>query len=426
MKKPLKNAICVAVCVAAVLATGRPFAKATFESDAEVQCLGQGKKGFTYADFLTTRFKRIYNLRGREVRLRGINLGGWLIQEEWMCPVHNAPDNFTTLTTLESRFGAKGADALINCYQDNWITEYDLDKIAALGFNCVRVPFWYRNFYLDDKGTKRLDSQGNWDFSRLEWIVRECSKRRIYVVLDLHGAPGYQSSAHHTGKADSCGLFDDTPQGEQWRKLTVSLWREIAKRFRGNPAVAMYDFLNEPISISGDGGIESTNKLRKFYDRLYDSVRLVDPWHIITMEAIWRIEKLPPPISQLWRNVVYQLHMYESADAMYDLIASTSGVWPYCMPIYVGEFRPMENATWSHALDVFEKYGYSWSGWTYKGAGGDAYKSDWFLFGSGADYESVDIVSDSYEEIMRKWGECIRTQNYTDTGHYEDLRDYLK
>lgn len=58
-------------------------------------------------------------------------------------------------------FRRRKAYELINIYEDNWITEYDLDRIVELGFNCVRVPFWFRNFYYDDKGTKSLTKTVN-------------------------------------------------------------------------------------------------------------------------------------------------------------------------------------------------------------------------------------------------------------------------
>lgn len=100
--------------------------------------------------------QKIYNKRGEEVILRGVNLGTWLIHESWMTPIENSDDNISTLNTLTERFGVEKAYELINIYEDNWITEYDLDRIVELGFNCVRVPFWFRNFYYDDKGTKSL------------------------------------------------------------------------------------------------------------------------------------------------------------------------------------------------------------------------------------------------------------------------------
>lgn len=113
------------------------------------------KRGaITDEDMLHTKGKKIYNKRGEEVILRGVNLGTWLIHESWMTPISNSDDNISTLNTLTERFGVEKAYELINIYEDNWITEYDLDRIVELGFNCVRVPFWFRNFYYDDKGTK--------------------------------------------------------------------------------------------------------------------------------------------------------------------------------------------------------------------------------------------------------------------------------
>ena len=193
----------------------------------------------TDEDMLHTKGKKIYNKRGEEVILRGVNLGTWLIQESWMTPIENSDDNISTLNTLTERFGVEKAYELINIYEDNWITEYDLDRIVELGFNCVRVPFWFRNFYYDDKGTKILDKNGEWDFSRLDWVVSECAKRGLYVILDLHGAPGYQNNKDHCGKIGDSGLFKLTKQAEEWRKLTIELWVAIAERFSGNPAVAM-------------------------------------------------------------------------------------------------------------------------------------------------------------------------------------------
>ena len=251
----------------------------------------------TDEDMLHTKGKKIYNKRGEEVILRGVNLGTWLIQESWMTPIENSDDNISTLNTLTERFGVEKAYELINIYEDNWITEYDLDKIVELGFNCVRVPFWFRNFYYDDKGTKILDENGEWDFSRLDWVVSECSKRGLYVILDLHGAPGYQNNKDHCGKIGDSGLFKLTKQAEEWRKLTIELWVAIAKRFSGNPAVAMYDLLNEP-NCDVSSYLQKNNLVTiSVYNRLYKAIREVDKDHIMTMEGIWRLYNLPAPCS---------------------------------------------------------------------------------------------------------------------------------
>ena len=144
--------------------------------------------GITAADALHTQGETLVNANGEEVRLRGVNLGGWLIQEDWFCPADNGKrGDHWTLETLIARFGTERAYELYNIYWDNWITEYDFAQIAEMGFNCVRIPFWYRNFQSDDNGTWILNDAGEKDFSRLDWAVEMCRRYGLYAILDFHG-----------------------------------------------------------------------------------------------------------------------------------------------------------------------------------------------------------------------------------------------
>ena len=212
--------------------------------------------GFTQEDMLETKGTNIVNQKGEKIRLKGANLGAWLVREDWLNPDHipeevlakEKYDGEMVYDKLTERFGKEKAQELLEIFYENWITEWDLDNIKALGFNCVRVPFWYRNFYYDDKGDKILDENGEWDFSILDWVVEECSKRELYVILDMHGAVGSQSDAPHSGRAfQGAQLYEDSVRGEEYRKYTKELWTAIASRFNGNPAVAMYDLLNAPM-----------------------------------------------------------------------------------------------------------------------------------------------------------------------------------
>ncbi len=383
--------------------------------------------GFTENDFLTTKGQKIVNQDGEEVHLKGVNLGAWMIWEGWLCPYEDDLDHYTVLTKLVERFGREKAYELFNTYMDNWITEYDLDEIKSMGFNAVRVPFWFRNFYYDDNGTKILDENGNWDFSRLEWIVNECAERQIYVVLDMHGAVGYQSDAPHNGKADSCGLYDNTEQGERYRELTDELWTEIATRFKDEPAVAMYDLLNEPMCDVDCGEIERRINNEFIYTRLYDTVRKVDERHIITMEAIWTAIALPHAFTKGWDNVVYQVHFYNNSNFIFNIFSFFTKIIFFDVPMMMGEFFPHQDTTWENCFNTMDTLNYSWFLWTYKATGHGMWSSDWCLRGSKNGFERVNVEHDSYEEIARKWGECIRTENgFQDSGHYDgNVKNYL-
>ena len=395
---------------------------------------GNDSAAFTAEDFLTTKGMKVYNQKGEEVKLKGVNLGSWLIWEDWLTPYDGVEknkdgvtDHMQVVDKLTERFGVQKAYELMNTYMDNWITEYDLDQIKALGFNSVRVPFWYRNFYYDDNGTKILDKDGNWDFSRLDWVVEECSKRGIYVVLDMHGAVGYQSDAPHNGKLDSCHLYDKTEQGEKYRKLTAELWTAIAERFRGNPAVAMYDLLNEPGCEVEKPGITRRINNEKMYSILYDAVRAVDPEHIITLECIWTAAALPHAWVKGWKNVVYQVHFYQNSDFIFTAFCVLTRIYHFGTPLMMGEFYPLKKTTWKNCFKTLNKLDFGWFLWTYKAANHGMWNSDWCLFGMKDGFERANVSEDSYEEIARKWGECLRTRdNFQNTGHYEkNVKDFL-
>lgn len=383
--------------------------------------------GFTAEDFLTTKGQNIVNQNGEKIQLKGVNLGAWMIWEDWLCPYEGSLDHYTVLEVLTERFDEEKAYELFNIYMDNWITEYDLDQIKGMGFNCVRVPFWYRNFYYDDNGRKILDKNGEWDFSRLDWVIKECSKRELYVVLDMHGAVGYQSDAPHNGKKGSCGLYDDTEKGERYRELTDELWTAIASRYKDEPAVAMYDLLNEPMCDVEAGEIERRKNNEMIYTRLYDTVRAVDGRHIITMEAIWTAIALPMAWTKGWDNVVYQVHFYNNSNFIFNFFAWFTKFIYADVPMMMGEFYPHQKTTWENCFNTLDKANYSWFLWTYKATGHGMWESDWCLRGSKDGFHRADVYNDSYEEIARKWGECIRTENgFQNTGHYDkNVKDYI-
>lgn len=387
--------------------------------------------GFTDEDFLKTKGRKIYNAKGEEVVLHGVNLGAWLIREDWLCPDHvpegTVYDNEYIINTLTERFGLEKAYELLNIYQENWITEYDLDQIKTMGFNCVRVPFWYRNFYYDDNGTKILDKNGNWDFSVLDWIVEECSKREIYVILDMHGAVGYQSDAPHNGKAGGCSLYDNTEQGERYRELTDELWTAIASRFSSNPAVAMYDLLNEPMCDVDCTEVRRRINNEAIYTRLYNTVRAADADHIITMEAIWTGFALPKTYLKGWNNVVYQVHFYNNSDFIFNFfLLLTIAIHPN-VPLYVGEFYPHQKTTWANCFRTMNKLNYNWTLWTYKATGHGMWNSDWCIYGSKDGFWRADIANGSYEQIAESWGARVRTEiGFQHTGHYENnVKDFM-
>ena len=375
---------------------------------------------------LHTEGESIVDANGRAIQLRGTNFGGWGIMEDWFCPFTDPAGEENAYLTLVERFGVEKTHALFKWYRQNWITEIDYKNVAELGMNCIRLPIWYRNFQSDDNGTWYRDENGNIDWSELDGVIRMCKKYGLYLIIDLHGLPGYQNDYDHCGRSKSMSLFDDTPAGARYREVTLDFWVELAKHCKGESVIAMYDLMNEPLgtNITREGNLQQ--EFWDFSNELYTAIRAVDPDHIITMEAIWDPSAIASPDVYGWTNIVYQEHLYDVSNIAYLSKANEIRSAGYNAPFYIGEFYPRGLSTFDYMLSLFNKRGLSWTTWTYKGAGEDADNSPWFLYGSDS-IAKIDYNADSYETLWSKWGECLKTDGgqFTRTTFADYVTNYV-
>ena len=189
----------------------------------------------------------------------------------------------------------------------------------------------------------------------------------------------------------------------------------------------MYDLLNEPGCEVEKPGITRRINNEKMYSILYDAVRAVDPEHIITLECIWTAAALPHAWVKGWKNVVYQVHFYQNSDFIFTAFCVLTRIYHFGTPLMMGEFYPLKKTTWKNCFKTLNKLDFGWFLWTYKAANHGMWNSDWCLFGMKDGFERANVSEDSYEEIARKWGECLRTRdNFQNTGHYEkNVKDFL-
>lgn len=357
---------------------------------------------------------------GRTVILHGVNLGGWLIQESWMCPVNGSECNLESWNLLEDRFGAEKAAALFESYADNYICEDDIKKIAELGCNCVRLPFWYRNFMREDGHFLSENPDEILGFRVIDRLLEWCGEYGIYVILDLHGAPGGQSTNHCCGSIGRCELYTS----EDAQNATIRLWTAIARRYKDSPVIAAYDLLNEPMNNDGDapsaGSDEAIRLTNEMYDRLYRAIRAVDPAHVISVEGIWSTDCLPDPADYGWENMLYQLHLYDTSKIMIDYrVAELKKVRNrYGVAVYVGEFNNGDENQ-EYAYKAYCKAGISRTMWTYKVGRGNL--GNWGLYSMNA--KAPDLAADSYESILKYWGDSLQTKRYTQNS---TVASYLK
>jgi len=373
------------------------------------------------------------NQKGQEVVLRGINLGGWLLQESWMCPVYGNDREWANLNTIQAMqnrgWNAAQIQELFDTYQDNWITVDDFNWFKARGMNSLRVPFWYRNFMTGESGAWINGDDGsqavtnNPGFRRLDWTITQAKKRGIYVILDMHGAVGGQSMDHCCGTLGKNELYTNSA----YEEATVNLWKALVRRYKNEATVAAYDLLNEPQNNSGYSGANSwePGSLRaiyetvRVYDRLYKEIRDIDPDTIIIFEAIWDMDTLPNPTwtgtwgngpkgqnknTQWNKNVMYSMHLYdEYPDWHISDMVNARNNWK--VAIHTGEFN---NGNRSGSYNMYNINKISWNAWTYKLAGNNM--GDWSMFQADGKH-SANPNSESFESMKNNWGSTLRTFN---------------
>jgi endoglucanase len=359
---------------------------------------------FAQLSMLHTSGRSIVNASGQVVQLQGVNLGGWFIMEKWMCPLDSGslPDTYSVIQMLDQRFGVATEQSLIKTYQQSWITTTDLDNIKAAGFNLVRVPVWWGMFYpLNNISNSGWRSDA---FTVLDWLVSEAGSRGIYVIIDMHGVVGSQSTSGDTGQQNTNTYWSNgNNQGN-----TAYTWWEIASHYNGNPTVAGYDLINEPTGAPNNQAVINAQ------NDLYQSVRSADPNHIVIMEGTWGNwdwSMLPAPSTYGWTNVVYEMHEYQynqsesvveggSTNQVNDFNNHAS----YDVPGYIGEFNDFAYGAgaWQFSTNAYNNAGLAWTMWAYKATDG-LIPDSWGFYDPTFWATTPNITTDSAATISADW-----------------------
>ena len=165
-------------------------------------------------DILRLYEGKIQNSLNKTVNLRGCNLGNWLMLEMWMLNYTDRgfADQYDFIKTLETRFGEEEAEGLMDIYRTNWIQGSDFDIIKSFGMNTVRLPFDYKLLMDSDEKPFRLKDDA-WEW--LDQAIAMAKKREMYVILDMHGAPGRQSGMDHSGRVGYNKLWSNKNHQKQ-------------------------------------------------------------------------------------------------------------------------------------------------------------------------------------------------------------------
>ena len=139
--------------------------------------------------------------------------------------------------------------------------------------NSIRIPFNYRLFTNEDYMGGRGEARG---FALLDKVVGWCKKEGLYVILDMHSAPGGQTGDNIDDGYGYPFIFEN-PESAQ---LATDIWKKIAAHYRNETIIMGYDILNEPIAHYFNK--EQLNPLLEpLYKKIIKAVREVDPNHLV-------------------------------------------------------------------------------------------------------------------------------------------------
>jgi hypothetical protein len=300
---------------------------------------------------------------GRPVTLRGINLGGWLNWEAWMWGGLDFADRRSSeshiLESLTAAVGPEATEAFRRRMYDAYITEADIARVAELGYNTVRVPINHRAIE-DPARPGQLDPAGVAVLDRLfEWAT----EHEVYVVLDLHAAPGGQSGLY-TADPDDVSLWESADN----RRRTVELWTGLAGRYGQERWLGGYDLLNEPF-------VFPTSQLTDLYRDIIAAIRTVDREGLIIAEGNWGAHILEDMTADLGQNLVYSFHAYDfvGRDLEADLARHIAFAQARQRPLYVGEYGQTSLDEIQRWTDVYRSTPeiVGWSPWTWKRTAAD-------------------------------------------------------
>ena len=167
-------------------------------------------------------------------KIRGVNLGNWLVLEKWMSPELYSDTTAEDETYLCLQLSEGEKRSRLKVHRDHYITSRDFAYIAEKGFNAVRLPVPF--FVFEDYGpyvhcVEYVDKAMKW-----------AGDYHLKVLLDLHTVPGSQNGSDNAG---ICGIVQWAQYPERV-EIALDVLERLALRYGQNPALLGIEVLNEP------------------------------------------------------------------------------------------------------------------------------------------------------------------------------------
>ena len=199
---------------------------------------------------------------------KGVNLGGWLSQ----------------------------FDTYDKAHFDSFITEKDIEDIALLGFDHVRVPVDYILLEEED-GTPKEDG-----FHYLESCRKWCETHGLHMLIDLHECYGYSFDPLKKDMDRERFFYDPDLQARFF-----GLWQRIAQRFSAFPQQVAFEPLNEVVLQQV---ADAWNSVASKWIRLMRTI-VPDSFLVIGGVCYSSVRSVPLLDIPLDDGIIYNFHCYE-------------------------------------------------------------------------------------------------------------------
>ncbi|HUW91611.1 MAG TPA: cellulase family glycosylhydrolase, partial [Bacteroidales bacterium] len=312
--------------------------------------------------FLKADGKQIVNAKGEIVLLRGIGLGGWMLQEPYMLKLSGvAVAQYDIKNKITELIGEERCGEFYAAWLGNMITERDIDSIKAWGFNSIRLPMHYNLFTLpiEEEPVQGQDTWREEGFKMTDDLLSWCRKNEIWLILDMHAAPGGQGNDKPIADVDT--LKPQLWESRQNRMKTVALWRKLAERYRDEEWIGGYDLINET-----NYPMEDNKPLKDLFNSITKAIRVVDSNHIIFIEGndfANNYTGLTPPWDD---NMAYSFHKYWNPTTTETIQRYLDLREEFNVPIWMGESGENSNEWYRSAVHLFESNNIGWAWWTIK------------------------------------------------------------
>lgn len=325
--------------------------------------------------FLKTQGKDIVNEKGEKVILRGMGLGGWMLQEGYMFKLGNIGTQHRIRARIEEVVGKEKTSQFYADWLANHTTKADIDSLAAWGFNSIRLPMHYNLFTLPVEEEK-VPGQQTWldkGFAMTDALLQWCKANRMYLILDLHAAPGGQGNDLNISDRDPAK--PSTWDSEANRQKTIALWRKLAERYAHEPWIGGYDIINEPNWGFEDprdvrGTAETKNApLRQLMMDITRAIREVDTQHIIIIEGNGFGNNYRGVLPVWDNNMVLSFHKYGNFNNTEAIRGFLNLRDQHNVPIWLGESGENSNTWFTEAIALVESHGIGWAWWQHKKMG---------------------------------------------------------